>query len=256
MAMTSSYDRQTENSPNPLVRFAQRNRYSLAQELIMTLAPQGSVILDYGSGDGRLLERLSRCGRSYVLWGLEPYPTHYPARPGSDAGFGVVQTAADLPHDRFNLIGCFEVLEHLRQRDIEQFIDYCHAHLDDRGNIIVSVPVMLGPVLFLKSLNAKYIKRTNWAYSFREAIAAGIFLKNTERNPDTRTYLDHKGFDFRILRGMLLAHFRLERELYSPFPRLWWGFNSQWFGVFRQRSMRSAEAEQIATHAALPTERD
>jgi 2-polyprenyl-3-methyl-5-hydroxy-6-metoxy-1,4-benzoquinol methylase len=139
---------------------------------------------------------------------------------------------------RFDIIACLEVLEHLRDHDMDCFVSFCHRNLNANGKIVISVPIMIRPIIILKALNAKYINRSPWSYSVRELFKSGVMLRIVDRDQDDKLYLNHKGFDFRILRYRLMKEFRIVNEFNSPLPWLWWGFNSQWFAVLERKSLR------------------
>ena len=111
---------------------------------------------------------------------------------------------------------------------------------------------MYGPVLVPKALNAKYVKKTDWSYSLRELIR-GVLVRPVERDPG-KLYLNHKGYDWRKTRDQLNALFDVEEYRFSPFSSLWWGFNSQWFGVFRKGARNERSGGFVTRGTAGPLE--
>ena len=224
------YDRQTYNAPNPLARLAHRVRYKIANRLVVRfLEPDGSM-LDFGCGDGRTLKRVREFYPEAHLVGYEPFMS------GQGDGYVRLSTEAEVLKERYNLITAFEVLEHLEDEEITRFFDLANNTLPPYGGgfIIVSVPIMLGPVLIPKIINAQYVRRATWKYSFSEVIRAAVFLKSVPRFRGAG-YLTHKGFDWRNVRARLESSFVPIDECFSPFPHLPWGLNSRWFGVYRRR---------------------
>lgn len=226
-----SYERQTYRSANPLSRFAHGSRFGLSQTLASRYLRPDATLLDYGAGDGRFLKDLSRSRPDAELYGLEPYMK--PSADG-DQGFARLTALEQAQGRQYSVITCFEVLEHLEPADTDTFLDFVKQSLAPNGHLIVSVPIMYGPVLVPKALNAKYVKKTDWSYSFTELVR-GVLLQSVKRDPG-KLYLNHKGYDWRMTRNQLNAAFDVEAYQFSPFSSLWWGFNSQWFGVFRNAS--------------------
>ncbi|MEM7120935.1 MAG: class I SAM-dependent methyltransferase [Pseudomonadota bacterium] len=224
-----SYERQTYRSVNPLARFAHGSRFGLSQSLASGNLPSGATLIDYGAGDGRFLRDLSQMRSDAELYGLEPY-----MKPPADGDRGFTRlTALEQAQGReYGVITCFEVLEHLEPADTDIFVDFVQQSLAPDGYLIVSVPIMYGPVLVPKALNAKYVKKSDWSYSLTELIR-GVLARPVERDPGN-LYLNHKGYDWRKTRDRLNMHFEEAECRFSPFSSLWWGFNSQWFGVFRK----------------------
>jgi len=225
-----AYDKQTYNAPNPLARLAHRARYGAADRLVRKyLRSAEAAMLDFGCGDGRMLERVRLFAPLAELVGYEPLMEE---GAGLHTQYKRVSTEADVRHGQYDLITAFEVLEHLEPQEIDGFVTLARETLREGGVLIVSVPIMLGPVLIPKLINAQYVRKSTWRYSLSEMIGAAFFLKPVPRFRGTG-YLTHKGFDWRMLRDRLSQDFELREEEFSPFPVLPWGLNSQWFGVFR-----------------------
>lgn len=224
-----SYERQTYRSANPLSRFAHGSRFGLSQTLASHYLQPEASLLDYGAGNCRFLKDLSRSRTDAELFGLEPYMK--PPADG-DQGFTRLTALEQALGRQYSVITCFEVLEHLEPADTDIFLDFVQKSLAPDGYLIVSVPIMYGPVLVPKALNAKYVKKTDWSYSLSELVR-GVLARPVPRDPG-KLYLNHKGYDWRTTRDQLNALFEVEEYRFSPFASLWWGFNSQWFGVFRR----------------------
>ena len=229
----SSYDRETIASPNPLVRFSHTARHSRSERMIAALLPDGGSYLDYGSGNGELLSRLSRSAPNIQLFGLEPF-----MKSRVDTGelpYTLFTALDDVGDQKFDVISAFEVLEHLNDENFAIFCAAAERLLKPGGALVISVPIMQGPVLIPKYLNARFVKRSSWRYSISELVKASVFLGEVPRGATGAHYETHKGFSWRKLRTALSAKFDLAAEEFSPAPKLWWGFNSQWFATFRRK---------------------
>ena len=72
MKPARTYADTTYNSANPLQRYAHRTRFRRALNLI-NLGPE-ETLLDFGCGDGRFINELSRVsGKANSVFGYEPY---------------------------------------------------------------------------------------------------------------------------------------------------------------------------------------
>ena len=67
----------------------------------------------------------------------------------------------------------FETLEHVDDHVLEEFISFCERSLRAGGVLIISVPIMVGPILLLKYPNAVFINKSRWRYSAWGAIPCG-----------------------------------------------------------------------------------
>ncbi|MGE0045107.1 MAG: class I SAM-dependent methyltransferase [Hyphomonadaceae bacterium] len=232
----SDYDRLTVDSPSPVARFNHRTRFDRTARLIEELADKNASVLDYGCGDGRLLSDLRARGWQGALLGYDAFVDDQ--KPGFEK-IADLDAVADASLD---IIGAFEALEHMDDEARAEFLEFCARALKPSGRIVVSVPIMIGPVLFLKYANARIVNGSPWRYSPGELIRAGIFWGSVPRSKSGK-YMDHKGFDYRELKREIAARFKFVRSFFSPFPALGAAFNSQIFMVF-------ADADQLTEIAA------
>ena len=195
-------------------------------EISQHLPPNGTL-LDFGCANGELLERLHTRLPDANLYGLDPYGS-------GGSGYVHLRNSAECEGLTFDAITAFEVLEHLGDNATQDFFALVHARLAPHGICVVSAPNMLGPALFPKLLHARITGGSALGYSQREAVRAALLLKPPARLPPNRSgTLRHKGYDWRVTRSRIAQEFHIVSESTTPFPWLWWGFNSQWFCTFR-----------------------
>ena len=224
--MKRLYDPVTVNSPNPIARYAHRRRYHYSVSLTSRLLDQNQSCLDFGYGNGRFLAELAKQRSDLTLVGYDKFSDH-------QGPFDTIRDVTEAHDGSFNCVCAFEVLEHLFDSDIDDFVALVGRVLKKGGRLIVSVPILQGPVLIPKYINARLVNRVPWRYSLQELVQSTIFHRPVERHSDDGLTYTHKGFHFRMLRERLSTDFVLVDELYQPFPRLWWGFNSQCFSVWQ-----------------------
>ena len=225
------YVHQTVKSPNPMVRFSHGKRFGASVRLADAHLQQGASLLDFGAGGMTFLQRMASARPDVELFGYDPHkPLEDPT-----IRFTVVDDLDVLPRESFDAITAFEVLEHLSDEDVDAFIQFAKSHVSDDGHIFVSVPIMIGPILVPKYLNARFVKRSAWRYSTRELVGAAFLGRPVPRY--WHGYMNtHKGFDWRDLRRRLTVDLTLVGEQLSPFPKLHYaGLNSQWIAVLQKR---------------------
>lgn len=192
------------------------------------MPPNGSL-LDFGCATGELLSRIRRQFPDARLYGLDPFQP-------DGSGYVHLRKTAECEGLSFDIVTAFEVLEHLGPAATEEFFALVRGHLAPGGVCIVSAPNMLGPALAPKLLHAALTGGSALGYSPSEALSAALLLKAPPRLPPGRSgTLRHKGYDWRRTQARIAGEFEILSETFTPFPRLWWGLNSQWFCVFRPR---------------------
>jgi len=219
-----SYSQQTLDTPNPIARFAHRQRAKLSLDGVVRDAPRGAAVLDYGCGDGAFLNALAARRPDLELLGFDPESNHVP-----DA-YTSIDDVAGVPDRSAALVCCFETLEHLYPAEIDTFVSEAARVAVPGGEVLISVPVIGGPTLLLKEANRALLFRRGTDYSAGELLAASFAGRPAPRPDDIR--VTHKGFDFRPLLTRLGCDLHLLDTACSPFPRLPWWLNSQVFARF------------------------
>jgi SAM-dependent methyltransferase len=223
---TVSYAAQTLDTPNPIARYAHRQRYKASFDRVTGEVRDGGTVFDYGCGQGDFLNTLADLRPDLTLIGFDPESGHEAERYAPVADPATVEPAS------VDLVCCFETLEHLYDDEIASFLDTADRVLVLGGEIVISVPVIGGPTLLLKEANRAVLFRRRSDYSARELVAASFAGRPAPRPDDIR--VSHKGFDFRALLARLGERFEVADVVCSPFPALPWWFNSQVFARLRR----------------------
>jgi 2-polyprenyl-3-methyl-5-hydroxy-6-metoxy-1,4-benzoquinol methylase len=225
---TVSYRAQTLDTPNPVARYAHRQRYKASFDRVTRHVRRGGSVLDYGCGQGDFLNTLAELRPDLSLYGYDPESDHTPER------YTLVDDVATVPAGSVDMVCCFETLEHLYGREIAAFVDQSQRVLVDGGEVTISVPVIGGPPLLLKEANRALLFRRRSDYTARELLAASLAGRPAPRPDDIR--VTHKGFDFRRLLATLGGRFDVTDTACTPFPALPWWLNSQVFVGLRPRA--------------------
>jgi len=224
----------THEHSRRLFRFSHLRRYELALRLLD--AGPDLRILDYGTGDGYLIGRLLPLVPEENLTALEPldFLQQQFRERFSSTGVLLVDSPDQLPSGGYERISCLEVLEHLRPPDLAQALDQLSRLLAPGGILLVSVPLETGLSALAKYLAARILTRMDRWYTFGEVLRATVGLPVPRDGEGS--FLSHKGFDHREVKRELLARFRLEREVFSPFAWSRGFLNAQVFWRLRREA--------------------
>lgn len=220
-----AYQDQTVNTQNPIARYAHRARLRRSIRYASELLRVGGCMLDFGCGTGDFLRAFKAVRPDAALLGYEPFLS-----PGSEAFVRITDMNAVAPGS-VDLLGCFEVLEHLTDEQVDRFILDAGRVLRPGGHLLASVPIIGGLTLLLKESNRMLLFRRRSEYGARELLRAAFLGIPGAQPPDRR--FSHKGFDFGAMRARLSRRFSLQTESLCPFSPLPWWLNSQAFMVFR-----------------------
>lgn len=216
----SSYAQQTVDAPNPVARYAHRNRLRRSLRLALPRLGAGKL-LDYGCGSGTFIaEVLDRHpGRAI---GYEPLMTER-----SQSGLPIYMRAEEVEAaGPYSVITLFETIEHLTSSELQDFTDLCGRLLPADGGVLISAPIEIGPALVLKDLNRSRWGRRRSEHQPLELLKASLFGVAARRAEDVK--VSHRGFDFRDARATLLRlGWSTEVLEYGPLPLLGWYGNSQ-----------------------------
>jgi len=232
MAKTVNYEKQTLDNPNPIARFAHRTRFKISKQIVSDLVSKNSVILDFGCGHGRFLSEISSEDRikdnDCKLLGYDPYLQI------TFDNFTVVSDQSLIADNSIDIISCLEVVEHLFDDEIDLFIEFANKKLKANGKILVTVPIMIGPAVFLKEVLRAILHRKMPDVKFIDLVKSGFFGISAPRAIDVKT--SHRGFDWRVAKKKINKVFSLKKLSFSPVPFIGWYGNSQAIMVFEKTS--------------------
>lgn len=188
-----------------------------------------ATLLDYGCGQGRFLHDLSVMipeKRTVRLLGYDPFMN------AQFDGYSIVSDPNEIPTESVDILTCLEVCEHLTDAELQEFVDFALRVTAPKGAILVSVPIVIGPVLLLKELSRSMLFRR------RPDMTAGELMKAAFRGIPPRRAEDrkasHRGFDWREMQQTLLQTFSCEHIEFSPLPYNSWHGQSQVFMRLRK----------------------
>lgn len=224
-----SYDRQTLNTPNPIARFAHRNRLERVISLVTSDADVHKV-LDYGCGSGAFVKAIQGINGIKAI-GYEPFMNER-----IDADSPIFN---DLPSVEaagpFDIITIFETVEHLDDRELCDFLAQAKKMLNEKGRILFSAPIEIGPAVLMKELNRCILHKRLPENSVIELFLASLLGRAAKRAENIKA--SHKGFDFRKTIRFLEDHYGpVTIVSYGPLPIGTWYGNSQVYFWLTRRS--------------------
>ncbi len=171
-----SYDKQTINTPNPIARYAHRNRLNRVVSIVSSQADVKKV-LDYGCGSGAFINAIQGVNGIEAI-GYEPFMTE---RVDTDSTiykeFASVEAAGP-----FDVITIFETIEHLEDRELCEFLTKADKLLTLRGKILCSAPIEIGLALLMKEINRCILhKRLPENSAFELFLASFLGLQQSVR---------------------------------------------------------------------------
>jgi len=236
-----SYSERLLEKGNTLTRVAHKSRF---QAVLNALGNQNyPCALDYGCGDGWLLRSAYEQGFIQAGFGIDISPDMLAASqetlkdiPGFKLGLPS-ETQTLISPQSLDLVFCTETLEHVP--DPATILDTVLPLCKPNAKIVISVPIEVGPSLFVKQ-TGRYLANLKGGYGYerytpKELFSAAI-LWDCKSFPSSHaqqsSYRAHKGFDYRDLEAVLNQKLTIEKKMFSPFPVLGNLFNSTviWVG--------------------------
>lgn len=226
-----NYFEQTHSSPWWIVRYAHRQRFDTALELVLSSRP--TVVVDYGAGDGMFVDDLLRGDghRPELVIAFDPLPLmldriaeRLEGHPEADRVVicgtldEVDQALAGRPVD---VCVALEVLEHLTLRPRRAFYDFAARHLAADGSLVLGLPVEIGPAVIVKELGRRALKGRKSSYTWPELFKRAV--GRTRPDPDRFDAAEpedffayHTGFDHRYVLAELADDYRIAQRRPTP----------------------------------------
>ena len=148
-----SYAGMTVDSPWRIKRFSHRRRFEMALRLLGT--KPGDKFLDYGSGDGYLVQLARQRLPEAEYWVYDPTPCfveHLTRTAEGTPPIHVAAGTAELPDAAFDRLACCEVLEHLPAERQQSVLADLRRLARPGGTIVLSVPIEIGLPALLKNV--------------------------------------------------------------------------------------------------------
>ncbi len=223
-----TYDKQTINNPNPIARYAHRNRLMRVRALIESEFGIHKL-LDYGCGSGQFIKSIHGIN-GINAFGYEPYMSE---RVSDDSQIYTEFSTAKIKGP-FDVITIFETIEHLDERELLEFLDRANEILTADGKILISAPIEIGPALLMKEITRCFLHKRRPENNLLELLLASFFGLPAKRAVNVKN--SHKGFDFRDVIHFLECHFGpIKIASYGPLPiRTWYGNSQVYFWLTKK----------------------
>ena len=222
------YSDYTYNSKNPLVRFSHRKRFSTA--LYFILKENFKNLLDYGAGDGHFLKEVSKIKTDIELVGFEPIMDNTDSEK-----IKYYSDVSDIKDQKYDVITCFEVLEHFNSNAQNEILENIYNLLSDDGVVIISVPIEIYFPSFIK--NIIRIKYTKLDFQYIKNILKALFAMNIPEIRNEEGYIGtHLGFNYKKLELLFKKYFKIMQKKNSPMEYLPVIVNSQVFYKLKKNS--------------------
>jgi len=243
--LPTNYADCTYESPHLLIRYAHRRRFRKVIDVVNRFRP--ASVLDYGAGDGFLFKQMAEAGGHFPARVVAYDPLEYMVE-ALKANTARLPSAvepvidfAELPDERFDMIVCLEVLEHMPLLERYKFYELCRTRLSPEGVCLIDVPVEVGPSLLVKNFGRVVLKGREREYGWKElmSIAAGrcVFDQARFDPTDESTWITmHKGFDYRLFEKEVERIFDVVERFATPLRALppWSGNQEVYFLIRNQ----------------------
>lgn len=218
MPLENEYADLTYNTKNPLARFSHRKRLKVGTEIVLT--ENCKTLLDFGAGDGKFLEDLSKENHKIKLTAYEPV-MELKATPSI-----TVQKELDT-NLSYDTITCFEVLEHFNAEEQLQILKDIHTILENNGFLIISVPIEIGFASVVKNIRRLGLSFNKKNFTTIKECFMGIEPPLLRQQ---KGYIfSHIGFNHHQLELLFSPLFEIKEKINSPFKYLPESVNSQVF---------------------------
>jgi len=164
--------------------------------------PRGVSLLDIGTGDGAIFERLGQITRGIGIDPQVPKVTtvgHYTLLPGYfPEGF--------ISDEKFDVITMLAVMEHIRRSDYDRLVKACAQFLKPKGILIITVPSSAADSLLKLLLLLKVVDgiKLEEHHGFVPAQIQEIFSKPFFRQVYHERF--QMGFNNLFVFGKILCH--------------------------------------------------
>jgi len=230
--MSDGYSRMTYNNRWRIKRWSHNTRFSVALKLAKAYSINQERFLDYGAGDGYFATIIRKEFPNSNIVAFDPSPSMLKSIRKTCEQDHLTLATGNLSEvtDKFDVIFCLEVLEHLQDEEIVKTISMWRNAVSAGGIAVISVPIETGAAGFVKNLIRKAIGESHSSGKTLLESMRATFGARVDRGHDN--YIgSHFGFSHSRLRKLIESTgAKITCVEYSPIP--WAGsINSQCFWV-------------------------
>ncbi len=193
-----------------------KNLISVVSEFESKVSERPIKILEIGSGIGKSFQLLdARFNIEY--WGIELLEKFHQV---ADRRYGQKENFHNILGSAFDksifnmpkpdIVIALETFEHMPERHLVRLIEFL-SDVIKPTILICSVPVEIGPILWIKNIGSFIIGYTRHnQYSWKETFWAGFYqLDKLPPHGTGEGYAGHKGFDHRWLAQTIRQNFKI-----------------------------------------------
>jgi cyclopropane fatty-acyl-phospholipid synthase-like methyltransferase len=229
------YSSVTVTNKSKLKKFSHQKRFKVATKLLKL--DNNDDFLDFGTGDGYLLNTLTITYPNSKVSGYEPIESMY-----NQLKLNIISPEINLINDldtikdkKYTKIGCFEVLEHFNEENQRHHLKVMKSILKEDGVIVISVPIEIGISSLFKNI-ARLLLKQKHGLTTRKNIWKAFLGRKIERLP-TYYINSHIGFNYKELEKTFLKEdLEVIKKTYSPLKYLYSLFNSQVFYILKHKA--------------------
>lgn len=214
-----------------ILRWSHQARFKKGHAIVSLF--KAKTIMDYGCGDGTFLYFVDKLFDLKVGMELDPKDVaNLSKRFENLPGYQFIHVN-DPAEQKFDLVTCFEVLEHCTDENIDKILGtILKGHCKKDGHLIISVPKETGLTMIGKQFVRKILAyRKTGTYEFSEWYTLKEFFQMLLASESTQikrnfyeievqgnkyTTCGHKGFNWKLLKRKISNHFVIEKVEFSP----------------------------------------
>lgn len=225
----------TTSESSAIKRWSHNTRFRVALSTLGDLEQQS--LLDYGTADAQMLRIVKESHPDVTCVGYDPHLDEGAAEVVAlYPDVEVTERLGALSGRQFDIVTCFETLEHFTDDALNDRVDEIVALVRPDGEIVVSVPIEIGPASVFKNV-VRAVSGKRHPGTTMPVVLASLFGAAVRR-PAAKAggYISsHIGFDYRVIPGLFEKRgWKLKRTGYSPVGPLGPLFNSQALFVFNR----------------------
>ena len=230
------YSEHIVENKNFLKRFSHKRRFDESANFLNEFKnKQNTSLLDFGCGNGYFLSYLKKKKFDFDLSAYDPVEEQILEMKELFKSENIVNINIykdyDLIKDKFDIICCFETLEHFGYEYQKKLIKQMMDLLNPGGTICISVPLEVYLSGFLKIISRVIMgqsqENTNLKNTLKTLFGLPIEIKKIQENQYSNTHIGF--YYFNLIKLIKTMNLKIIETKYSPIPIFKSFINSQVF---------------------------